>query len=77
MHGARPPREVPDMYCGDAVLRISHAASGSVLELGAGDALRCCRWNPPPGEDLCPPAGDSEVALGEGTRRAHHVPGLV
>jgi len=40
--------KVPDMFCGNASLRISHEASGFQLELGAMEALRCCRWRPPP-----------------------------
>lgn len=47
--------KVPDMFCGDASLRISHAHSGICLKLCAIDALQCCRWRPPPPLGLQPP----------------------
>lgn len=49
--------KVPDMFCGDASLRVSHPSSGLCLELNATDALRCCRWKPPPPPSLQPEVG--------------------
>jgi len=38
--------KVPDMFCGDAALRIRHRPSGTLIELSAADAMRCCSWRP-------------------------------
>lgn len=54
---------MPDMFCGDSVVRCRHLASGVVLELSAADAFRCCSWDPPPPALLQPPpeAGSAEA----------------
>jgi len=54
--------KVPDMFCGDALLRIRHESSGFELELNATDALRCCRWRPPPPPGTRPPRPASQTA---------------
>lgn len=53
--------KVPEMFCGDARLLICHEASGFQLELNASDAIRCCRWRPPPLVGLWPEAAAEEL----------------
>mmetsp|Transcript_89206 Transcript_89206/g.186431 ORF Transcript_89206/g.186431 Transcript_89206/m.186431 type:complete len:306 (-) Transcript_89206:57-974(-) len=40
--------KVPDMYCGNAALRIRHPETGFNLTLDTLGMLRSCRWKPPP-----------------------------
>lgn len=51
--------KVPDMYCGGASLRLTHLSTKTLLELDVLDALRCCRWDPPPPLSQQPIIGDS------------------
>jgi len=54
----------PDMFCGDALVKIVHPASSTVVELSAADAFRCCSWKPAPPVPLQPPYPDGDSCSG-------------
>eukprot|EP00930_Biecheleria_cincta_P085347 TRINITY_DN74742_c0_g1_i1.p1 TRINITY_DN74742_c0_g1~~TRINITY_DN74742_c0_g1_i1.p1 ORF type:complete len:350 (+),score=54.13 TRINITY_DN74742_c0_g1_i1:36-1052(+) len=64
--------KVPDMWCGGAALHIKHSASGFILELNGFDALRCCRFEPPPAESIQP--SRAVLGCGEGPEAAEPGP---
>merc|ERR1719506_1499498 len=53
---------MPEMFCGDSAVRFRHVSSGTVLELNAMDAFRCCSWRPPPPPELQPPPATADAS---------------